>query len=53
MYLGDEKMLFPMDQTIFDSLAWVYHQMWRADLRYALVVGPFSILSRSLFFFNF
>ena len=39
MYLGDENMLYPLDQTIFDSLAWVYHQMWRVDLRYAIVVG--------------
>ena len=34
MYLGDEQMLYPMDHAVFESLAWVYHQMWRADLRY-------------------
>jgi len=34
MYLGDDTMHFPLDLALFDSLAWVYHQMWRADLRF-------------------
>ena len=26
-------MQFPMEHDIFAHLAWVYHQMWRPDLR--------------------
>jgi hypothetical protein len=26
-------MQFPMEHDIFARLAWVYHQMWRPDLR--------------------
>lgn len=32
-YLGDELMHFPMDHDLHARLAWVYHQMWRPDLR--------------------
>ena len=33
MYFGDELMKFPMHHDLHQQLAWVYHQMWRPDLR--------------------
>jgi len=32
-YFGDELMAFPMYHDLHERLAWVYHGMWRPDLR--------------------
>lgn len=47
MYLGDDTMQFPIDFAVLDSLAWVYHQMWRPDLRdgkqdYSYLLSPLA-----------
>jgi hypothetical protein len=35
-YFGDELMHFPMHHNLHSELAWVYHQMWRPDLRHGI-----------------
>ena len=42
MYLGDHSMKMPLPLPLFKSLAWVYHQMWRQDLKqeHAYLLAP-------------
>jgi hypothetical protein len=42
MYLGDHSMKMPLPLPVFKSLAWVYHQMWRQDLKqeHAYLLAP-------------